>query len=88
MSLYAFYARRPDGCSLVFAVYDLKSDVDAPALALKVLIDHPSSAYVEVWHADRRVLTRYRSRSGIVFDRPRASPIASQSAETPYGLAA
>lgn len=60
MSLYTFYPCLPNGRSLTFEARELADDAAAEALALAVLDDHPTSAYVVVWNGTREVWTRRR----------------------------
>jgi hypothetical protein len=62
MPMYTFYLCSLGGGAESFEAFDLGSDEDAPARALKMLRDHPSCTYVAVWAGDRAVLERHRER--------------------------
>ena len=59
MALYTFYLCYPDGDAGSFMTFDLHSEGEAPALALKMLRDHPACAYVQAWQGARLVLTQH-----------------------------
>jgi hypothetical protein len=61
--MYTFYLCNLGGGAHSFESFNLGADTDAPERALKMLADHPSCTYVEVWDGDRRVLARRRERS-------------------------
>lgn len=69
MQLYSFYPCRPDGNSSSIETFVLRSDLEAPGFALKVLSEHASCSYVTVWHEDRPVLTQGRFAPGAPLDR-------------------
>jgi hypothetical protein len=60
MPIYTFYLRRRDGRASTFEAFELRDDQFAPAQALQTLGEHPSSASVDVWSGDRKVLSNYR----------------------------
>ena len=62
MVMYTFYLCNLGGGAASFEAFDLGSDKDAPARALKMLGDHPNCTYVAVWDGDRPVLERHRAR--------------------------
>jgi len=64
MAMYTFYLCNLGGGADSFEAFDLGSDRDAPARALKMLRDHPSCTYVAVWDGERAVLERRRGRPG------------------------
>jgi hypothetical protein len=57
VALYTFFLRRADGDATSFEAHDLPGDADAARHAAGVHAQHPSAAYVEVFHGDREVLT-------------------------------
>jgi hypothetical protein len=63
MPMYTFYLCHLGGGSNSFESFNLGADADAPERALKMLADHPSCTYVEVWNGDRPVMVRRRDRS-------------------------
>jgi hypothetical protein len=60
MSIYTFYLCGSDGRASTFEAFELRGDQCARARALQMLGEHPSSAFVDVWSGDRKVLSRYR----------------------------
>ena len=59
--LYTFYACKPDGDALTFEALELPGDTEAVARAERVLAEHASCAYVEVWEEGRQVATARRA---------------------------
>jgi hypothetical protein len=62
MAIYTFYLCNLGGGAASFEAFDLGSDEDAPARALKMLAEHPNCTYVAVWDGERPVLERHRER--------------------------
>jgi hypothetical protein len=60
MAIYTFYLCDPGGGASSFEAFALASDAEASERALKMLKEHPSCIYVDVWDDDRPVLQRYR----------------------------
>lgn len=60
MALYVFYLRTSEGLSNSLEVVSLATDDEVPEQAVKLLADHPSCAYAEVWEGDRRVVWQRR----------------------------
>ena len=71
MPLYTFYPCKEDGTATSMEAFFLEADDKAPPFALKVMTEHPSCAFVSVWHDARPVLVRRRSDAG---SRPIAMP--------------
>ena len=57
MALYTFYFCKSDGTSTAFEAHELGSDDGAQAFAQRLLLDHPSCSYVEVWEGERPLKT-------------------------------
>ncbi|HEX2814856.1 MAG TPA: hypothetical protein VHN39_00565 [Phenylobacterium sp.] len=68
MAMYTFYLCNLGGGSSSFESFNLGSDADAPARALKMLAEHPSCAYVAVWSGERPVLEHHRE--AVIFQAP------------------
>jgi hypothetical protein len=60
LPLYTLYPRHPDGSSDTFLSLELTDDGEARIEALRVLQQHPTASYVDVWRGDRKVHTRAR----------------------------
>lgn len=61
MPLYTFYPCTEDGASTSMEAFFLETDDNARPFALKVMAEHPSCAFVSVWHEARPVMVRRRS---------------------------
>ena len=84
MPIYTFYLRRRDGRASTFEAFELGDDQFAPAQALRMLGEHPSSASVDVWSGDRKVLSRDRGAGetpGLFERAPRADAAAGAPAD-------
>ena len=55
MNIYTFYFCRDDGAATSFEAVDLPSDHSTGEVAERMLLQHPSCAYVAVWEGDRFV---------------------------------
>ena len=61
MATYTFYLCNLGGGAGSFEAFDLGSDEEAPARALKMLREHPTCTYLAVWDGERAVLERHRA---------------------------
>jgi hypothetical protein len=73
MTIYTFYLCTLGGGASSFEAFDLGSDADAPARALKMLSDHPTCTYVTVWDDLRPVLERHRPADHLALEAVRPS---------------
>lgn len=55
MPLFTFYPCRADGSSTAFESIECLDEAGALIRARRVLVEHPSSVEVVVWHNERRV---------------------------------
>ena len=80
MPLYVLHPCRADGSSETFVTYDLGTDDEAYARALRVLDEHPSAADVAIWCGEREVGRQCR----VSDDSPAVNP--RQTRKTPERL--
>lgn len=70
MPLYTFYPCDCDGVSNTFEAHELPPEAKVADFALKVLLEHPSCDYVEVWQGERYVLTKGYRQAGAGGEKP------------------
>jgi DNA integrity scanning protein DisA with diadenylate cyclase activity len=58
--MFTFYLCQEDGASGSFEAFELMDESGLRQRAAEMLAGHASASYVNVWNADRKVLTLHR----------------------------